>query len=160
MAETLVAQTAEFVGGENIEMGLHKDGSTLYHYTPVDMRAAELGGCSILRFANAATNNAQVVKASAGQLYGYTVSGISPEVNYLKFYNLAVAPTVGTSTIALAVTIPKAATATDGSYVNAWFPQGLVFSTGIAIALIESIADTGTAAMDTADELLVNIYYK
>ena len=160
MAITETSKTTEFSTGVSGSLAMHSDSSTGYLYSPAVLVPSETGGLSINSFSNAASNNATVVKSSAGMLYGFTIGGISPEVNYIKFYDTASAPTPGTTTIKLRYCIPKAATATDGQSIHYFFPQGITFSTGIAFAMIESIADAGTTAMDTADELLVTIYYK
>jgi hypothetical protein len=159
MAQSLTTLNVEFASGVTQAMPMHLDVTT--YYPIVHVEPSDLGGCSVHRFANAASNNATVVKSAAGVLYGFSVSGISPEVNYLKFYDVATSPTPGTTAIKMAFTIPKAAVATDGiSPLTVALPFGVAFTAGIALALIESIADSGTTAMDTADELLVNVFYK
>lgn len=90
---------------------------------------------------SAATTNATAVKASAGKLYSITASNTGAAVAYVKLYNLAVAPTVGTSTIVLTIPVPA------GGTVNIPFgAAGLQFSTGIAL----SITNLGTDADATA----------
>ncbi len=81
-----------------------------------------------------ASTNAASVKASAGNLYEVTISNVTATALYVKFYNKASAPTVGTDVPIL--TIPAAANA----IVN--IPLGFVgkrFNVGIAIAATGAI---------------------
>ena len=59
---------------------------------------------------NAATTNATSTKASAGTVYGIIVANASAETRYLKVYNKASAPTVGTDTPVLTFPVASGAT--------------------------------------------------
>lgn len=89
-----------------------------------------------------ASTNAAVVKATAGTLYEITVSNVTATPVFVKLYNKATAPTVGTDVPIL--TIPAAAGATA---VVALPPLGKRFGTGIGIAATAAAAatDTGVA---------------
>lgn len=88
----------------------------------------------------AASTNAAVVKGSAGALYELTVSNVTATPVFVKFYNKATAPTVGTDVPVL--TVPVAANATESIQFGT---VGKHFATGIGIA-----ATAGAAATDTA----------
>jgi hypothetical protein len=90
----------------------------------------------------AASTNATSVKTSAGTLFEVTASNVTGATVYLKLYNKASAPTVGTD-VPIA-TIPVAAS----SFVSQPFGvNGKRFTTGIAWALTGAIAATDTTAV-------------
>lgn len=90
----------------------------------------------------AASTNAASVKATAGSLYELTVSNVTATPVYVKFYNKATAPTVGTDVPIL--TVPVAATTTVSMEFGA---LGKRFGTGIGIAATAAAVatDTGVA---------------
>lgn len=102
---------------------------------------------------SAATTNAVAVKASAGTVYAVAVTNTSATVKYLKIYNKATAPTVGTD-VPL-ITIPIAPTAIANI---TWADKGLRFATGIGIATTTGIAYTDTTAV-AANDLQITISY-
>lgn len=101
----------------------------------------------------AATTNATSAKASAGRLYGVNGLNAAAAVRYIKFYDKATAPTVGTDvpvlTLALAASVP---------FAFNW-PTGFVFATGIAYGMVTGAADNSTAALTAADVLGLNVAY-
>src|SRR5690242_4134795 len=60
--------------------------------------ATTSGGSNDFHLISAATTNATNIKASAGQVYGYDIYNNNAAVRFVKFYNKATAPTVGTDT--------------------------------------------------------------
>lgn len=103
---------------------------------------------------SAATTNATSVKASAGQLCGIQASNINASARYLKFYNKASAPTVGTDTPLFApLLIPPNS---SGLVFNS--PFCISFSTGIAYATTTGVANSDTGAV-AANEIVVNVFY-
>ncbi|MFT3671302.1 hypothetical protein [Aestuariivirga sp.] len=102
---------------------------------------------------SAASTNATSVKASAGTVYNVTATNINAAIRYLKLYNKASAPTVGTDVPVLTIPIPA-----TGS-VNLPFGElGKRFATGIAFAITAAAADTDTTAV-AASEIKVSIDY-
>lgn len=100
---------------------------------------------------SAATTNATVIKASAGTLGFIAVSNLNAAVRYLKIYNKATAPTVGTDIPVQTYLIPA-----NGSGSNLAIPvQGLNLATGIGIAITTGVADNDTGAV-AAGEIVVN----
>ncbi len=118
-----------------------------------DGAAATSGGASHHRTIAANTTNATVVKGSAGQVYSVVVNNTNAAVRYLKLYDKATAPTVGTDTPVQTYSIPA-----TGQF-DIYFPKGLAFTLGIGFALTTGIADSDTAAVG-ANEHIVNISYK
>lgn len=115
------------------------------------------GGSTPYKLISAASTNATSVKASAGTLYSITASNINAAARYLKIYNKASAPTVGTDTPVLVFLIPGN-TAGAGTNIPIGLP-GYEFTTGIAFALTTGAADSDTGAV-AASEIIVNLGYK
>lgn len=107
------------------------------------------------RCVSAASTNATSLKASAGTLYALVVTNTNAAVRYLKFYNKASSPTVGSDTPVLTFAIPGN-TAGAGFAIN--FDPGVHFGTGIAYAITTGAADSDTGAV-AANEILVNGVY-
>ena len=129
------------------------------HYTRVkrsagrDGIAADVG--TIFRVISAGSTNATSVKASAGTLYALICINLNAAVRYLKLYNKASSPTVGTDTPVMTIPIPGN-TAGAGLVIN--LDPGADFSTGIALALTTGVADANTGAV-AADEIVINGIY-
>jgi hypothetical protein len=115
------------------------------------------GGLSIYRLLSAATTNAQSVKGSAGQLYGWYVSNVNAAARFLKIYNTASAPTAGSGTPVMTIAIPGGSTA--GAGANVEFANGIAFGTGIGITITGAVADNDTTAI-AANEVILNLLYK
>ncbi|MBI2718149.1 MAG: hypothetical protein HYX36_05220 [Rhizobiales bacterium] len=110
------------------------------------------GAMTKARVMSAASTNATSVKASAGRLYEIHLCNTSAALKFVKFYNKASAPTVGTDTPV--ATYPLAA---NGGRLDIVSINGISFATGIAYAITGAVADTDTtavAANDIVGELL------
>jgi hypothetical protein len=95
---------------------------------------------------SAATNNAAVIKASAGTLWSVVAYNANAAARYVKFYNKATAPTVGTDVPVVVVAIPATSTLKiDGG------SNGLRFATGIGIAIVTGAADSDNTAVAAND---------
>lgn len=113
-------------------------------------------GWTLARLLSAATTNATSLKASAGVLGIVYAVNLNAAVRYLKFYNKASAPTVGSDTPVLTMPIP--ASATGAGFAINLGPNGLSFSTGIAYAITTGVADADTAAV-AANEIILTLGY-
>lgn len=113
---------------------------------------AATGGLTPYKLVSAATTNATSVKASTGRLYSVIVNNVNAAVRYLKFYNKASAPTVGSDTPIHTLAIPA------GTVQEFSWPGGLAFSVGIAFALTTEATDAGTTAV-SVNEHVVNLAY-
>lgn len=122
----------------------------------VSLQPRTTGGLTMHKTTSAATTNATSVKGSAGQVYNIQCFNVNAAVRYLKLYNKATAPTVGTDVPVKTLAIPGN-TAGSG-FVIAW-PQGVAFDTGIAFALTTEATDAGTTGV-ALSEITVNIDYK
>lgn len=114
------------------------------------------GGATTHSKSSAATTNATSVKGSPGVLYNLVVMNENAAARFIKFYDKASAPTVGTDTPALRFAIPGATT--GGGFSVNFGPQGLAFAAGIAYALVTGAADANAGAV-AADEIQVNLGY-
>lgn len=95
-----------------------------------------------------ATTNAQSVKASAGNLMEASLFNATAATIFLKFYNKASAPTVGTDVPIL--TVPVVAGA---SWSAEYGRFGKRFATGLAIAITGAAAATDTTAVAVGAQL-------
>jgi len=107
------------------------------------------------RLVSAASTNATSLKASAGTLYTLTAFNLNAAVRYLKLYNKASSPTVGTDTPVATFAIPAA---TTGAGFTISFPFGFDFGTGIAYATTTGAADSDTGAVAANEIFIVGTY--
>lgn len=124
--------------------------------TQAQLTPVTSGGLSPSKTISAASTNSTNVKASAGQLYELFVSNINAAVRYLKLYDKATAPTVGTDTPIWTLAIPGN---TAGAGFAKTIPNGLAFANGIGFGLTTGVADNDTGAV-AANEIVVNLGYK
>ena len=101
---------------------------------------------------SAATTNATLVKASAGIIYTIQANNTTAAAKYLRLYNLTTAPTVGTSTPVMVITIPA-----SSSIDLAIGAVGLKFATGISYAITNAAAYLDATAVAAGDvQVLIN----
>lgn len=131
--------------------------------TPTSLAATVAGSGSFLvtpttpttfNLTAAGTTNATSIKASAGTVYNVVVTNIAAATRFVKLYDKASAPTVGTD-IPI-VTIPLATA--PGFQTVFLGPQGKRFTLGIALATTVAQIDTDVAAV-TAGDLKISLDY-
>jgi hypothetical protein len=103
----------------------------------------------------AATTNATSVKASSGKIHSITAQNVTAAAKFLKVYNKASAPTVGTDTPIFTLAIPPSPGTLTVSFPNG----GHYFATGIAFALTGLAAVADTTALAAGDVVGLNIAY-
>lgn len=106
-----------------------------------------------LNINSAATTNATSVKTSAGTLYNVSASNINAAARYLKLYNKASAPVVGTDVPVLTLLLPA------GASIDHDF--GLVghrFTVGIALAITTGAADSDTGVVAAGEIKVLTAY--
>ena len=101
---------------------------------------------------SANTTNATAAKASAGKLFSVNGYNSTATVTYLKFYDKATAPTVGTDTPALTLALPASAAFN-------YDLGGIAFATGIGYGLTTVAADNGTPAPAAGAILGLNVVF-
>ena len=100
---------------------------------------------------SAASTNANVVKASKGTITGITGFNANAAPRYLKLYDKATSPIVGTDTPVWMGIMP----AQDSiAYI-----LGLTFVNGIALALTTGPEDADTGAVGAGEVVALNIAY-
>ena len=102
---------------------------------------------------SAASTNATSTKASAGTVWSINASNINAAARYLKLYNKASAPTVGTDVPVIVIPLPA------GSNTSVAFgANGARFSTGIAWALTAAAADSDTTVVSVNEHKIAISY--
>jgi hypothetical protein len=124
---------------------------------PIIPRANTLGtgGTTPYKLISTASTNANVVKSSGGNLYSIVAIGQTSTIRYLKLYNKATAPSVGTDVPVLTIPVPAN---TQGAGVSIPFSMGVNFSLGIGIAITSGSADNDAGAVGASD-VIVNLTY-
>lgn len=125
-----------------VKVSLGSDGVAQDNWTPA-------------RLVSAATTNATSLKAAPGAVGFIYAVNLNAAVRYLKLYNKASAPTVGTDTPIATLPIPAS---TTGAGFMLPIPGGVAFSTGIAYAVTTGVADSDTTAV-AANEILLFLGY-
>jgi hypothetical protein len=110
-----------------------------------------VGSPNVVRVAAAASTNATLVKATPGNVFGFLFmsNAAAAKTAFIKFYDKASAPTVGTDTPLF--TVPLVSTTTIPGFAELDLPVGVPFKTGIAYAITAGVADTDVAAVALND---------
>lgn len=119
---------------------------------PVTIQSGATGGDTTYHLVSAASTNATNIKSSAGKVTGWYIYNSNASARKVAFHNTAGTPTAGSS-IFYSIVIPGLAA------TNISFPDGIDFSTGIAITTVTDLTDAGNTAVGLND-LIINIYYK
>lgn len=115
-------------------------------------------GATPFHLVSAATTNATSLKASAGTLWEMIAMNLSASIPaYLKLFDKASAPTLGTDTPVYVVPLPTAGSASGAGSSKAW-PVGLKFTNGIAYAITGGIADNDATAVAASQVVLSGSY--
>jgi len=134
---------------------LKVDGSAVTQPTSSITNAASGGIASTSRIVSAAAStNATNAKASAGRIYSIQLYNAATTIRYLKLYNKASAPTVGSDAPVKTIPLPPS----TGMILD-WGNIGYSFSTGISYALTTGSADADTGALTSGDVLGLGIDY-
>lgn len=107
---------------------------------------------STYRLTTTASTNSNNIKSTPGTVTGILINNTSGSTIYVKLYDKATAPTVGTDTPILV--IPVAATTASNFPLN----SSINFSLGIGIAVTGGAADTDTT--NVSANSYVTVLYK
>jgi hypothetical protein len=102
---------------------------------------------------SANTTNGANIKGSAANVWKIFGNNTVAAKKYIKLYNKATAPTVGTDTPVMTIVIPAS------SSFNFDIP-GRYFATGLGIAITGAAADNDTTAIGAGDIECLNILYR
>ena len=152
-ASTLSAQLAN---GTYVYNGTNWDRSrgTAADGTQVFIKGtATDNGLIAFKLVTAATTNPTSVKASAGKVYLLDMFNSDTVGYWVKMYNKASAPTVGTDVPVASRFVPA-----GGGAVIAT-AEGIPFTTGIAFGTTLNATDSDTTVVTTANKLVINIRY-
>jgi hypothetical protein len=127
------------------------DGTVAVSTTSFGVKPLTSGGLSIYHVVSAATDNAANVKASAGQLFGWSIYNNAGYPVYVKFHNTAGTPTSGSGVV-------KALGVQAGTRAEAFTDVGIAFGTGIGISIVKGITDASTTAVALSD-CIVDVFY-
>lgn len=112
------------------------------------------GGSATARLVSAANStNATLVKNTNGKVFTITGYNAAAALRYLKLYNKATAPTVGTDTPVFTYALPATAA------FQFTIPGGYQFGTGIGFALTVNAADSDTTVVAAGDITVLHINY-
>jgi hypothetical protein len=117
-------------------------------------QAQNSGSCTPFKLISAASTNATSVKNTAGSLLELQASNTNAAARFVKIYDKASAPTVGTDVPKNTYTLPP----TTGS-VTIVIPNGKTFLNGIALAITGAVGDADATAI-AASDVVVNLCYK
>ena len=130
--------------------------NTIYNGTSWDR---ERKSSTVARLLSAAAStNATSVKATAGDVFKMVGVNTNAAARYLKLYNKASAPTVGTDTPIATLYLPPS-TVDGGRFEYNFGAQPHYFSLGIAYALTTAAADADTGALTAGDVIAFNLFY-
>lgn len=116
-----------------------------------------VGGCSIFRSIDLDEGTLEIVKASAGQIYGGMVTNTATATRWIKFYDAA-SGTAGTGTPVITFGIPGNSSDDIGAVFNCG-GVGVAFATGICVGATTGVADNDTGAPG-ANDVIINLFYK
>lgn len=130
------------------------DGVSRPQGTAYDIGAYEfiMSTLSTFKLITAASTNSTLIKSTPGTIYGWFISNLNVSQRYVKLYNKATAPTVGTDVPMITLAIPS------DPLTNEYQFNGITFSTGIGIAVTTGVADNDTGAV-LVNDLVINIFY-
>ena len=97
-------------------------------------------------YASLATTNGRSVKGSGANVYSITASNLAAAAKFLKLYNKASAPTVGTDVPVMTIPVPA-----GGSVSLELGAIGIRFTSGLAMAITGASGDTDTTAVAAGD---------
>lgn len=142
-----VVATGDGTGTASLRVSLANDTSN--KVTPI---ASTSGGLSTYHVVSAASTNAANIKASAGQVYGWSIYNTNVNARKVALHNTSGTPTAGAS-VFLTITVP------GSSNESCMTDIGIPFSSGIGITTVTGAADSDTSTV-ASNDLIINIFYK
>ena len=127
-----------------------------YSPTAVQTLAAQLNGWVPYHIVAAASNNATSLKGFSGEVGFISVFNVAAAACYVKFYDKATVPAVGTDVPAHVVMGPGNST---GAGAVESFVKPIVFANGIAFSVTTGISDTDNTGV-AANNVVINIGYR
>lgn len=110
----------------------------------------------VARLISLGSANATVVKASPGQVFSWNMSNINAAPAYVKIYDKATTPVVGTDIPKLTITLPGSAA---GALNISDLLEPAFFSNGISFAIVTGAADNNNTGV-AAGDVVINLMYQ
>lgn len=145
----ITAGRGQVAAGQAIGVAVTSMPATVVYLSP----NASYGSSSFYHEVCEASTNGTLVKNSACNLNDIVVSNAAASARFLKIYNKATAPTVGTDVPIRTVRIPA-----DTTLSLNFGTFGIRLSTGLAFAVTAGMADTDATAVG-ANEVIVDMSY-
>ena len=106
----------------------------------------------------AASTNATLVNGGYTKLHGFNLANAAAAVRYLKIYDKATAPTIGTDAPIATFHLP--ANSVNGGVINVDFASNPIhLRFGLGFGLTNLLADSDTTALTAADVVALNLIY-
>jgi hypothetical protein len=96
---------------------------------------------------SAATTNAALILTGTSGLHAFYATNIGATPAFVKLYNKATAPTVGTDVPAMIIPVPAAVAGVPGTATLPIGTNGFRFALGLGIAITGGVADSDTTAV-------------
>jgi hypothetical protein len=139
-------------------VGLNSGSNNVGYFTPAPA-SATTGATPFKLSGSANSTNATSVNGSACTLWDLVAVNVSSSaMAYLKIYDKASAPTVGSDTPVYILPLPYA-TSGNGGGASKQFPVGLKLVNGLSFAITGGMADSDTTAV-AANQVLLSGTYK
>lgn len=106
---------------------------------------------TVYRLISAATTNGNLVRTQGGRVAGWVITNTAASARYVKLYDKATSPTVGTDVPVVTIGLPA-----NGRSEFA-VPGNFSFANGIGIGITGAAADSDTTAV-AANDVQVNIF--
>lgn len=142
MVQTVHQATA---GNLNATIAALPAGSNLAADVGLQARASATGAGTAVALVVPAAPATTTIKATAGRLLSLHLTNISASTRYIKFFNAATGPTMGTTSASYQIAIPA------GGSINLSLPHGIGFTSGMYIAVTGGVPlndNTGITAND------------
>lgn len=136
-----------------VTLGLFAETTPVYtNETRINIAPVSYGGGTPFHTISAASTNAQNIAAYGAQIYGYDLGNNGTSAAYVKFYDTAGTPTVGTDVPVWVVYLPA------GTVQHFSTSLGIPFGSGLGLAITGGAADNDTTAV-AANQVVVNVQF-
>lgn len=125
----------------------------------IPANAQQNNGAVAYHLIAANSTNSTLIATGQHTVMSVELGGVGSSPAYVKFYDLAAAPTCGTSTPVKVLIIPVASTAANGAGNNPTLPIGFQVQNGLGICVTGGIADSDTTAV-SASNWVINVDYR
>lgn len=106
------------------------------------------------RLIAAATTNSTLIKATAGKLLGFILANTTAGILYVKYYDKATAPVIGTDVPILTIAIPA-----NDTKILSFSEKGILFPLGLGFGTTALSTDADATAV-AAGSLIIQTFYE